>query len=366
MGSKQKPQKKIRTRLSSKDRLSLFTDLSTMLDAGIPILQAFESLQEDAKPNVKKILIYIHDGVMDGRSLAEVMGELPNAFDPITVNLIHAAEMGGTLTETLNDIVRTLKKEMTFSASLRTTMIYPAFVGVLFVGIIVMMLTFVVPRISKVFISLRVDLPLMTRILFESSAYFLAHWMIIVPSIIAGIVLLSVIIHYNKRAAIRMLLGLPWLKTLGRNIDLTRFTRSFALLLKSGLPVDEALELSARVVQKKQILKAISQMRADVASGQGLATHLHEYHTVVPPIMARSIETAEHSGTLEKTMQNLTEHFDELVEQNLKVLSSLMEPVMLVVVGGLVGGLMLTVMAPMYGLISEVQNSQTQGLQQKK
>jgi type II secretory pathway component PulF len=295
------------------------------------------------------------------------MSELPNAFDVITVNLIHAAEMGGTLEETLQDIVRTLKKEMAFSASIRTTMIYPAFVGILFVVIVVMMLAFVVPRISKVFLALRVDMPAMTRFLFEASAYFLENWLFILLGAIVGVTLLSVFVHYNKRAIIRLFLGLPWLKTLGRNIDLARFTRSFALLLKSGLPVDEALELSGRVVQKKRVLKIVEQMRDDVASGQGLATHLREHHNIIPIIMTRSLETAESSGTLEKTMQNLSEYFSEQVEQNLKILSSLMEPIMLVVVGGLVGGLMLTVMAPMYNLISQVQNKDTfQGIQQNK
>lgn len=344
-----------RTTISSRDRIAMFSDFSTMLSAGIPIMQCLDTLLEDAKGNPQKVLKFMRQELSNGMSLSSAMEQLPRAFEPITINLIRAAEAGGTLEETLVDIVRNLKKESEFSAGLKTMMIYPIFVGIIFVAIIILLLTFVVPRLEKVFATMRVAMPSATKMMFAASDTFLANWMFIVPGIIVGIILISIFVSYNKRLILRVLLSLPGLNTLGNNIDLTRFCRSFALLLKAGVPLDEALELSERVMQKNRARHVVQQMRKDIIAGDTLATHLHDSKQIIPTVMARSIETAETAGTLELTMQNLAEYFDEQVARNLKVLSGMLEPIMILLIGGLVGGLMLTVMAPMYNLISQIQ-----------
>lgn len=344
-----------RISIRSKDRIAMFADLSTMMSAGIPLMQCLDTLLEDARGTQQKVVKFMRQELSNGMSLSSAMEQLPRAFEPITVNLIRAAEAGGTLEETLVDIVHNLKKENEFSAGLKTMMIYPAFVGVIFLGIVVLILTFVAPRIEKVFSTMRVTLPAATKIMFIASDAFMSYWMFIVPGLVVAVILISIFVSYNKRLIIRGLLSLPGLSTLGNNIDLTRFSRSFALLLKAGVALDEALELSERVVQKNRVRHVVQRMREDIIAGNTLAQHLHESKHIIPTVMARSIETAETSGTLELTMQNLAEYFDEQVAQNLKVLSGMLEPVMILIVGVLVGGLMLTVMAPMYNLISQIQ-----------
>lgn len=341
-------------RLKGKERLSLFTDLSTMLTAGIPILEAIEGLESDSKGNLKRVLGVLHEALNNGEPLSRALERLPQAFDPISVNLIRAAEAGGTLEETLHDIVTTTKKELAFSDQLRTTMIYPAFVMVVFLGIVVLMLTFVIPRVAKVFITMHVHMPLITRVMINSSAYFMQHWILVSLAFIALLVIAVFIVKANKRAIVRSILSLPVLKVLGTNIDFTRFTRSFGLLMHAGVPVMDALELSERVVQKKEIIAVVQHMKSNVESGKPLSDDLRNSKGVVPPIMVRSIETAETSGTLEQTMQNLTEYFDEQVSNSLKIISSLVEPVLLVLVGAMVGTLMITIIAPIYNLISQI------------
>lgn len=346
--------KSSRVRLRPKERLSLFTDLSTMLTAGIPILEAIQDLELDAKGSTKRALAHIRHRITNGEPLSNALETMPLAFDPINVNLIRAAETGGTLEETLHDIVISSKKEIAFNDQLRTTMIYPAFVMVVFLAIVILMLTFVIPRVAKVFTSMRVHIPWVTRVMMDASAYFMQHWIYISIGFIVFLVLLSIIVTANKRLIIRGILSLPVLKVLGNNIDLARFTRSFGLLTRAGVPLLDALDLSQRVVQKKQLAAIIQRMRRDVAAGNPLSTNLRTNRKVIPPLMARSIETAETSGTLEATLQNLTEHFDEEVNASLKVISSLIEPVLLVVVGAMVGTLMVTIIAPIYNLISQI------------
>ena len=343
-----------RIRLKGKDKLILFTDLATMLTAGIPILETVESLEQDAKGSPKKVLSELHRSLNSGEPLSKGMERFPRTFDPVVINIMHAAEAGGTLEETLADIVKNLKKQLAFSDSIRLAMIYPAFIGVIFTGIVIMMLTFVIPRIAKVFTSMNVNMPVVTRAMIAASDYFVAHWILVsVAAIVAG-VLVWTVISLNRQAVIRMLLSMPGLTRLGTNIDLMQFTRSFALLAHAGVPLDEAVTLSKRVVRKKQIIRVIERMEHNIGSGKSLAYGLRDTKTVLPPIMARSLETAETSGTLEQTLQNLAEYFDEQVADSLKTASSMIEPVMIVIIGLLVGSLMVTIIAPIYNLISQV------------
>lgn len=344
-------------RLRAKERLNFFSDLSTMLTAGIPIIDAVDSMQIDAKGNQKKVLTRVRSALINGEPLSKAMMKMPKAFDPISINLMRVAEAGGTLETTMHDIVVSTKKEMSFSQELRNTMVYPLVVMVVFTGIVVLMLTFVIPRVATVFTNLNVKIPWITIQMIRASKIFTAHWLLIIIAIAILIVLISLFIRANKRMIIRLVLSLPMLQTLGTNIDLTRFTRSLGLLMGSGVPIVEALDLSERVVTKKAILKIVRQMKIDVAAGKPMVASLTKNRTVIPIVMSRSIRTAETSGTLETTLQNLTEYFDEQVTESLKVLSSLIEPILIVIVGVMVGALMISIIAPIYGMISQINSS---------
>ncbi len=344
-----------RVRLHSKEQLVLFTDLSTMLEAGIPLLETIESLEADAKGGLKKVLGALRAALLNGETLSHAMQQFPKSFDPITINLMRAAEAGGTLEETLQDIVKTIQKEVAFTGSLKVAMIYPAFVMVIFSGIIVMMLTFVVPRVAQVFRTLRTPVPWATRHLIEASTFFMHNWPFIIAGIIVFLVVCGLLIRTYKRAVVQLLLSLPGLRTLGVNIDLARLTRTLALLLRAGVPLDETLLLARHAVRKKSIVAIVYAMQHNMEAGRPLAHGLRKAKNGVPAIFSRSLETAERTGTLERTLQNLSKHFDAQVGESLKAISSLIEPLLILVVGGLVGGLIITVMAPIYSVTSHLQ-----------
>ncbi len=341
--------------LSPKDRLAFFIDLGTMLRAGIPIMEAVEALQEDAKGEIKKALKKMHAALVNGQPLSEVMRQMPQAFDPVTVNLLQAAEESGALEIALQDLAVSTQKEIDFSDEIRASMIYPIFVMALFSGIVVLMLTFVIPRIAKVFVGLRVKIPPVTELMINTSGYFNQNWRLVVAVAFVLLAAGAVIVKVKKRAIIRALLALPGLKTLGRNIDFARFTRSLGLLLKAGVPVNEALTLSQRVVQKHEIDKLIVDMRKQVDLGKPISVSLRSArHGIVPPMMVRATETAESAGTLETTMHDLSEYFERQVTRSLKTITALTEPILLVVVGVMVGALMITIIAPIYNMISQI------------
>lgn len=341
--------------MKPRERLDIISNLSTMLTAGIPILEATESLLPESRGNIKKFLILLRDSLNEGKPMSFAMSQMPSAFDPVTNNIIKAAEESGTLEDTLKDIETNMKSELEFRSQLKASLAYPIFIFAVFLGILLLMLGFVVPRISKVFSGLRVDLPETTRLLITTSDLMIENYRTILAIIAVFILSVALLVHFKRRTMYNIMLQLPMLKKLGREIDLARFTRSMSLLLKSGLAIGEALELSKSVMTKREMRSMADDMIESITQGKTISEGIEPSKNIIPILMYRLISTAERSGSLESSMQNLSEHFQTQVSQRLKNITTLIEPIMIVVIGVLVGGMMLAIIAPIYGLINNVQ-----------
>lgn len=342
-------------RLSNSDKLSIISNLSTMLSAGIPILEAVDSLLEEVKGNQEKILNKLKEDLNQGKTISSCFARFPEAFDPVTINLIKAAEDAGTLDTTLKDLTITIKKDMEFNEKVKTAMTYPVLVMAVFSGILLLILTFVIPKIATVFSRLRVELPLPTKILIAISNALLSYtWYFVIGFIF--LVIISVVLFKVKRKwFINFIFSLPLLSGLAREIDFTRFSRSMSLLLASGIPITEALALAENVVYKQEVAKVIKKALETVSAGKNISESFRDNKNIVPGVMLRITEAGEKSGTLEKSMQEIADFFDNRVSDNLKRLTTLLEPVLLIIVGILVGGMMLAIIAPIYGLIGQIQ-----------
>lgn len=340
--------------LSNNEKLGLFANLATMISAGIPIVEAAESLAEDAKGNLKKILDEMIHDTMQGQPLNVTLAKFPLVFDKVSVNIIKASESAGTLDVALKDLKDNLKKDIEFMDKVKSALTYPMVILAVFAGVVVLMLTFVIPKISKVFLQLRVVLPLPTKILVYTSDFIMNN---VLLALLIIAVFLGVVIYLSrtqKRALINFVLGLPLIKNLAKGIDLTRFSRSMYLLLNSGIPITTALEFASEIVNQKDLSQALTDSREQVIAGHPLSDGLKNHRKVFPSIMIKIIEAGEKSGSLEKSMTELSEHFDYEVSKILRALMALLEPVILVVVGVFIGALMIAIIAPIYGLISQV------------
>lgn len=342
--------------LSKKDKLMLISNLGTMLSSGIPIMEAVDAILEDNSGNQKKVLKVLKEDLNQGKTISESFGRFPRAFDPVTVNLIKAAEKAGDLDTILKDLSINIKKEIEFNEKVKGALTYPIFVLIVFVGVLGLMLVFVIPRISSVFKKLNVTLPLPTQILIAVSDFVLKYTVPFLIGLGLFIVVFVLLYKTQKRKVLNVFLSLPLLSTLAQEIDLTRFNRSMALLLSSGLPIVEALTLAQNIVNKKQIYRAVELSRNAVSAGKNLSEGLRSAKKTIPGVMVRIIEAGEKSGSLDKSMQELADYFDEEVSNKLKALSTLLEPIMLVVIGILVGGMMLAIIAPIYGLIGDISS----------
>lgn len=343
-----------RLSLKNSEKLALISNLSTMLFAGISILHAVDSLSRNKKGNTKLVLDIIRQDLLAGKPLSISFAKFPRIFNKVTVNMVKAAEQAGTLDTTLKDVKIQLKKEMEFNGKIRGAMFYPVTVFVVFIAVLLLILVGVIPKISMVFTNMKIELPLPTKIMVFVSD-ILIHQTIIVIAVIAllvtGIVLLY---RFKKEQVLAVLYSLPLISGLIREVDLMRFTRCMYLLLTSGIPITAALELTEEVVHKKEIAKGITFTKRTVLAGNTISTALKQHPKHFPEIMITLIETGEKTGTLDKAMQDISEYFDDRVSDSLKTIVTVMEPVMLVIVGILVGSLMFAIVGPIYGLIGQI------------
>lgn len=340
--------------LSNKDKLSLMSNISTMLTAGIPILETVDSLLEDSKGGRKKVLETLREDLMQGKHLYSSFSNFPLIFNKVTINIIKASEEAGTLDVTLKDIREQIRKEIEFTDKIKYAMIYPMAIVVVFLGVIMLMLTVVIPKISVVFLRLKVNLPLPTRVLIFVSNTMLAYTVPVIIGFVLFLVLLFFIYKRKKGWLSKIFFSFPLISDLIKQIDLTRFSRSLYLLLSSGITITNALELTQDVVMKPEVASAIKYTRETVLAGKKVSEGFKERKNIFSGIMIKIIEAGEKTGTLDKSMQDISEYLDYEVSNNLKALTTLLEPVMLVVIGILVGGMMLAIIAPIYSLIGQV------------
>lgn len=340
--------------ISNSEKLGLISNFATMLNAGLSVLEIVDSLLEDSKGNQKKLLEVLREDLVQGGHISSSFEKFPKVFDKITINLIKAAEEGGTLDVTLTDLKVGFKKETEFRDKIRAALTYPAFILIVFIGVLFMILSVVVPKIATVFLQLNVPLPLPTQILIFLSDLILKQTIFITT---LGIILLALFIFMyitQKQLLLNIFLSFPLISNLARQIDLTRFSRSIYLLLNAGIPIAAALELSQEVVLKKEVSNAIIKSKEMVLSGNKLSEGLKLAKNIFPSIMIKITEAGEKSGSLDKSMQDASEYLDYQVSTTLRTLTSLLEPIMLIVVGVIVGGMMLAIISPIYGLIGQV------------
>jgi type II secretory pathway component PulF len=340
--------------LSNSERIGLVSNLATMLSAGIPILEAVNSILEDSRGNTKKILEELHADLSQGKHMYVTFLKFPRVFDKVTVSVVKASEEAGTLDVTLKDLRESIRKEIEFSDKVKSALLYPMFIIFVFLIVFMLILLVVVPKISTIFLQLRVTLPLPTRIMiFLSNALVNNAPVVILGG--AGLVLLLMYVYRRNRAAFAQLLyALPLISQIIREIDLTRFSRSMYLLLYSGIPITSALELAQEVIAKKETARIIAGSREMLLSGKPLSSGLRNSKGYIPTIMIKLIEAGEKTGSLDKSMLDISEYFDYQVSQTLKTFTALLEPVMLVLVGFVIGGMMVAIISPIYGLISQV------------
>lgn len=345
-----------RTRLAHVDLLLFTKYMSVLLNSGLPIDEALQILDQQAKGAFKQILDTLSASVRTGKTLADGMAEYPRAFSPVYVNLIRAGESSGSLQKNLDQLSLQLQKEHELNAKIRGAMMYPAVILTAGVSITVGIVVFILPSISGIFTSLNVELPLATRAMLWLSNTIRARGLIIFPAVALGAWLLTAFLRLRvvKPFSHRVILRIPVIGKLSMKTNLARFTRLMGTLLLSGIPIQDALTVSETVLKNVRFRELFRQAHEEVVRGRTLSSLLESEPRLVPPMALRLIRVGEETGTLGDMFTYLANFYEVEVDDATRNLPALLEPLLIVGIGLMVGGLALAILSPIYKIVGSV------------
>ena len=334
-----------------KEETVIFTrQLSTMIGAGIPLRECLEILQEQAESRPFSLLLdHVIADVRSGQDLSSALEKHPKVFSDVYVSMIRAGEASGQIDEILLRLADYMEATQRLKRDIKSAMTYPVVSLVMIFGITAFLMLAIVPKFKEVFTSLEVELPGLTKGILAFSDFCREEWGLILAGMVVAFMLLSVYKRTEKgsRQWDWLMLHVPIFGNLFRKVGLSRFSKTFSTMLKSGVPILGALEIVADTSGNRIIADAISNARENVRQGENLAEPLAE-SGVFPPMVTRMVSIGEKSGSLEMLLEKISEFYDEQVRATVKQLTSLIEPIMIAVMGLLVGTIVLAVFLPIF------------------
>jgi len=343
--------------ITTRDVVILTRQFATMINAGLPLVQALDILAQQtenkALAEVTRNVVY---DVESGHTLADALRKHPKAFSDLYVNMVAAGEAGGILDTILLRLAQFLEKNDAIIRKVKGAMVYPAVILSVAVIAIAVLLIFVIPTFETMFASVNLELPLPTRIVIGASNILQHYWWAIL-GIIAFIAF--AVVRWYKTPTGRLqidglLLRMPVLGDLIRKSAVSRFTRTLGTLISSGVSILEGLEITARTAGNMVVHNAVMESRASIAGGETIAAPLQK-SKVFPPMVISMIAVGEQTGGLDEMLSKIADFYDEEVDAAVATLLSLMEPVMIVVLGVVVGGMVVAMYLPIFDMVNAVQ-----------
>ncbi|MBI2199534.1 MAG: type II secretion system F family protein [Candidatus Rokubacteria bacterium] len=338
--------------------MAIFTrQFSTMIDAGLPLVQCLNILADQSESKtLRAVTANVARQVEAGATLAESLRRHPRIFDDLFTNLVQVGEAGGILDVVLQRLSVYIEKAAALKRKVKAAMVYPStIIGVAFL-IVIFMLTFVIPTFATMFKNLGADLPLPTQIVLWMSDFVRGYIIFIILGVMGAVYLLRRYYRTeNGKSTIdALLLKLPVFGTLIRKVAVARFTRTFGTLVSSGVPILEGLRITARTAGNKVVEKAVMQCRAAVTAGKTLAEPL-KASGVFPPMVTQMIAVGEQTGALDAMLNKIADFYDDEVDTAVGALTALLEPLMIVILGVIIGGLVVAMYLPIFRLVTLIK-----------
>ena len=339
-------------------RVAIFTrQFSVMLDAGLPLVQCLEILgEQEEQRNFREIIQQVRTDVESGANLADSMRKHPKAFDNLYVSMIAAGEAGGILDVILQRLATYIEKVVRLNSQVRSALIYPVSIIVIAAGVVTIILWKVIPVFAQLFAGLGGELPFLTRAVVGASN-FLGRFF---PLIIIAIVLIIMAVkRYHKtergrRVIDGFVLKLPVVGMLVRKIAVARFCRTLATLTSSCVPILSALEITAKTSGNAIVEDAIMAVRKSVEEGKTISGPLAETK-VFPPMVVQMVNVGEQTGALDQMLSKIADFYEEEVDTAVAGLMKLLEPVMIVILGGIIGTIVTAMYMPMYAILQKIE-----------
>lgn len=349
--------KKSHGRVKAEEIVMFSRQLATMVDAGLPILQGLNALSEQTQ-NVyfKQILQTVEAEIRQGNSLSSAFGKHPKVFNPLFVNLVKVGETGGVLSAVLDRVSNYMEKTLQLQRKVKSAMIYPSVVVSMAALITIGLLVKVVPTFKEIYASFDKELPAMTQVLITISDGLKQYLLFGVLGLVGAAVAIVQMKKTEKGGLLidKYLLRLPIFGDLLRKVAISRFCRTLATLVQSGVPILESLNIVEKTIGNKVLEKVVREVQDNVRQGESLATPL-ERSTVFPPMVTRMISVGEKSGQLEKMLVKVSDFFDDQVDVAVEGLTSIIEPLIIGFLGIVIGFVVVALFMPILNMTQLIQ-----------
>ena len=346
----------LQPKVKNADIILFARQFSTMIDAGLPIIQCLDILcTQQGNPTFRKMLKEIKESVEGGATLAEALKKFPKQFDDLFVNMIAAGEAGGILDAILRRLAAYMEKTAKLKAKVKGAMTYPIVTLLVAVGVLAVILIFVIPVFEEMFADFGGDLPTATKIVVAMSDMVKSKAPYILVAIIIGVIAFKKFYSTEKGTAVidDLILKFPVFGDLLRKVAVAKFTRTMGTMLASGVAILEALDIVAKTAGNKTVEKAIYDVRTGIAEGRTMADPLTE-SGVFPAMVCQMISVGESTGALDAMLEKIADFYDEEVDQAVENLTSLIEPFMLVFLGVTIGGLVVAMYLPIFKMAGAI------------
>ncbi len=344
------------TGITTRDIVIFTRQFATMINSGLPLVQSLDILAEQTENSaLAKVLREVLYDVESGHTLAAAIGKHPKVFTELFVNMVAAGEAGGILDTILLRLATFLEKNDALIRKIKGAMVYPSVIFSVAGMAIVILLIFVIPTFQTMFESAGIPLPLPTRIVIAMSQFLQDFWWALIIGIVGGAFGIRAIYATpgGQLAIDRMMLGMPILGDLQRKAAVARFTRTLGTLVSSGVSILEGLEITAKTAGNRVIHDAVMSSRTSIAGGETIAGPLKE-SGVFPPMVVQMINVGEQTGGLDSMLTKIADFYDDEVDAAVEVLLAAMEPIMIVVLGVVVGGMIVAMYLPIFDMINAV------------
>jgi type IV pilus assembly protein PilC len=340
-------------RVSAKDRVIFTRQLSTLINAGLPLTQSLRTVSEQiTSKNLHEIVVGVVSSVESGVSLSQSFAKYPKVFSAIYVSLVAAGEASGSLDQALERIASQQEKDAAILSKIRGALIYPVIVLCVIVAVLVFMITTVLPQVASLYSGLHVQLPLVTRYLMILSEFITHFWYVVIIGLIGVALAFRNYIKTTKGRALvdGIKLNMPIFGMIFRKVYMARFSRTLGTMLQSGIPMLEALGIVKDSIANVHVEAVIEKSMSGVRGGKALSSTL-ENHPEFMKLVPQMIKIGEQSGAIDSMLDRVATYFENEVDEEVRNISTTIEPLLMVVLGVVVGGVIAAILLPVYSLV---------------
>lgn len=347
-----------RTSISRPELINFCFHLEQLARAGVSLIESLTDLRDSLEnPRFREVIAGMIENIEGGKTLSQALAEYPQTFDGVMVSLIRAGEETGSLPQVLNNLLESLKWQDELAAHTKKLVMYPAFLGAVVIAIVMFMMTYLVPKMAGFIRNMGQELPLQTKILIATSEFFVDYWYLVLglPLILAAGA--SFLVSTNQAARYRfddLKLRLPYIGEILRKIILSRFASVFAMMYSSGITILDSIKATEDVVGNLVIKEGLQKVGALIAEGENV-TLAFQNAGMFPPLVLRMLRVGENTGQLDTALTNVSYFYNRDVRESIERVQSMIEPVMTVTIGVILGWIMMAVLGPIYDIITKMK-----------